>query len=110
MKHFQTTNNPSENLKSSSAKVPSPKGSKFTKELKSPDQSRFKMASFTEVVKSKSKEMIKKSFKSPAEPKPDAKKISQKYSYLSSNNRKSQLKAIKHYEIDLNLNDNSASK
>ena len=99
-----------ENIKTSGNKVPSPKGAKFTKDIKSPDQSRFKMASFTEVVKSKSKEINKKPFKSPVEPKADAKRINQKYSYLSANNKKSQLKAVKHYEIDLNQNDNSAAK
>ena len=105
MKGFQTICNTAEDMKTSSNKVLSPKGTKFTKELKSPDQSRFKMASFTEVVKSKSKEIIKKPFKSPTEPKPEAKKINQKYSYLTSNNKKSQMKVIKHYEIDLNQND-----
>ena len=110
MKGLQTISNIAENMKTSSNNVPSPIGTKFTKELKSPDQSRFKMASFTEVVKSKSKEIIKKPLKYPIEPKPEAKKITQKYSYLTSNNKKSQMKAVKHYEIDLNQNDNSATK
>ena len=78
---------------------------KFTKEYKSPQQSKFKMASFTELVKNKSKVPKKyKPVKSQTTNKMTATKPKHNYSYLHSSIRKPKLKAVKHHEIDLNKN------
>lgn len=77
---------------------------KFTKEYKSPQQSRFRMASFTEMVKNKSGSKTKSGTKVTAT------KTKPRYTYLSSTIKKPKLKAVKHQEINLQQKENSAMK
>lgn len=83
---------------------------KFTKEYKSPQQSRFKMASFTEMVKNKSKGKNSPTQKASTATKESNTKLRPRLTYLSSTIRKPATKAVKHHEIDLQLKEKSASK
>lgn len=74
---------------------------KFTKEYKSPQESRFKMASFTDIVKSKvvatnripqNRKTSKVNNNSLLKP---------RHSYLSSTVKKPKIKAVKHEKIYL---------
>lgn len=76
----------------------------FTKEYKSPQQSRFRMASFTEMVKNKSGSKQNSGAKVPN---PKAKP---RYTYLSSTMKKPKMKAVKRQEVDLQKKDESISK
>lgn len=82
-------------------RAPNSKLAKFTKEYKSPEQSKYNMTSFTDMVKIKSKSKIEKPSKAGAVARPAATKARPKYSYLTSNTKKQQVKAVKHHEIDL---------
>jgi hypothetical protein len=74
---------------------------KFTKEYKSPQESRFKMASFTEMVKAKSKPTKINSPNLNGLSTQTKTKYQQRYSYLSTTLKKPIIKAVKHQEINL---------
>ena len=80
--------------------------SKFTKEYKSPQESRFRMASFTEMVKNKSKVSKPSLTNQPPTAKQPGSKLRPRYSYLSSTIKKPSLKAVKHQEIDMSSSKN----
>lgn len=82
---------------------------KFTKEYKSPQHSRFKMAYFTEIVKNKSQGK-NGSFKSSSGAKQTTTKVKPKYSYVSSKVGKPQPKPIKQREVDPSRNNVSVGK
>ena len=75
--------------------------SKFTKEYKSPQHSRFKMASFTEIVKTKTKVPKINGTTSNAKNILSNSKVQPRYTYLSSTMKKPKIKAVKHQEIYL---------
>ena len=74
---------------------------KFSKEYKSPQESRFKMASFTEIVKTKTKTVSKNPLTQIRKPEDPNSKLKPRYSYLSSTVKKPRIKAVKHEKIYL---------
>lgn len=83
---------------------------KFTKEYKSPQQSRFKMASFTEMVKTKSRPAKINSPNLNGLSTQTNSKYQQRYSYLSTTLKKPIIKAVKHQEINLENEEKVSNK
>ena len=83
---------------------------KFTKEYKSPQESRFKMASFTEMVKTKAKPTKVNSPNVSGSGTQVNRKYQQRYSYLSTTLKKPTIKAVKHQEIYLENEEKVSNK
>ena len=90
--------------------ITSSNNNKMGSEYKSPQQSKYKMASFTEKVMTRSSisKGKPKAVKSTVTTKHNFNKGKPKSSYLNSNIRKPQIKAVKHHEINLNKNEKGA--
>ena len=83
--------------------------SKFTKEYKSPQQSRFRMASFTDMVKNKSKPSSPTSSNQTLGVKSPTSKLKPRYSYLSSTINKPASNFVKQQEPILNKKTSNSS-